>query len=223
LLERAGRAASLAGLNAIGIERLREAVELRRSLGEPDAIAGAVALLGDSLVKALQRDEALATVKAAVDELLEPGRAPDGPGRVALLGQLCRAYFMHDEHEQAIAVADRTLEVAERLDLVAIVSDVLITRGGALSSIGRSYEGRGAVRAGIELADERGLVFTSVRGRLNLGVTAPDPKAQFDAAEETLQMARKYGLSGILPIVTGNISSAAIDVGEWDRAIALLT
>ncbi len=36
-------------------------------------------------------------------------------------------------------------------------------------------------------------------------------------------MARKYGLSGILPIVIGNISSAAIDVGEWEGAITLLT
>ena len=223
LLERAGRAASLAGLNAIGIERLREAVELRRSLGEPDAIAGAVALLGDSLVKALQRDEALATVKAAVDELLQPEQAPDGPGGVALLGQLCRAYFMHEDFAPAIAVADRTLEVAERLDLVAIVSDVLITRGASLCSIGRPYEGRGALRAGMELADERGLVPIAVRARLNLGVLAPDPKASYDAAEEALTLAQRYGLSGIVPVLVGNLSSAALDVGEWQRGIEALT
>ncbi len=120
-------------------------------------------------------------------------------------------------------MADRTLEVAERLDLIAIVSDVLITRGASLCSIGRPYEGRGALRAGMELADERGLVPIAVRARLNLGVLAPDPKASYDAAEEALTLAQRYGLSGIVPVLVGNLSSAALDVGEWQRGIEALT
>jgi len=223
LLERAGKAAALAGLVAPAEERLRQAVEVRRELGDQDAIAGAVALLGDARMKAFRRDEALTTLVAASEELVEPGIPVESPGRVALLGQLSRAYFLNDGYERAIAVADRALEAAERLDLVAVVADVLITRGGALCHLGRSYEGRGAIRAGIELAEERGLVSTELRGRLNLGVVAPDHKAGFDAASGAHELARRYGLGGILYVVVGNLASAAVELGEWERGIEVAT
>jgi class 3 adenylate cyclase/tetratricopeptide (TPR) repeat protein len=219
LLERAGRAADLAGLTAVAEERYRAAVELRRAVGDPDAIAGAVALLGQQLINALRRDAAVSLVEAGVDELIAPDRPPDGPGGVALLAQLCRAYFMHDEYDRAIPVADRTLDAAERLDLVEIVSDVLITRGSALCNIGRSYEGLGAIKAGIGLADERGLVPIALRGRLNLGVLSPDPKSSFEATEAALEIARRLGLGGYIRTLVGNLAGPALDLGQWERGI----
>ncbi|HEU4674171.1 MAG TPA: adenylate/guanylate cyclase domain-containing protein [Candidatus Limnocylindrales bacterium] len=222
LLERAGHAATNSGLLAAGEERLREAIAIRRELGEPDALAAAIATLGDSLIKGLRRNEARVMLETAAEELV--GDAPvDGPGRVALLGSLCRAYFLVDENQRAVAVADRTLEAAERLDLVPIVSDVLITRGGALCMIGRSYEGLGVLRAGMELADEKGLVSTAVRGRINLGIAARDARVAFEVADGTVRMARRYGLGTALSTATGNLASAALHIGEWDRAIRELT
>ncbi|HEY6058427.1 MAG TPA: hypothetical protein VIV06_10365, partial [Candidatus Limnocylindrales bacterium] len=220
LLERAGWAALYGGLTEVAEERLQQAVELRRRLGEPDSMAGAIARLGEVLIAALRRDAALATMEAAVDELIGRERAPDGPGGVALLAQFCRACFMHDEHTRAVSVADRALEAAERLDLVAIVSDLLITRGSALCNLGRSYEGLGAIRAGIALADESGFVSTALRGRLNFGVYAPDPRASYEAADVALEIARRFGQGGFIRTLVGNLASAAIEVGEWERAIA---
>jgi hypothetical protein len=103
------------------------------------------------------------------------------------------------------------------------VSDVLITRGSALCHLGRSYEGLGAIRAGIELADERGLVSTALRGRLNLGVLASDPRTSFEAADAALVVARRFGLRGFVRTLVGNLAGAALDVGEWERAIQELT
>ena len=223
LLERAGSAAGLAGLGLIAEDRLRQAVELRRELGDPDAIAGSIARLGEVLISALRRDVALALLDASVEELIGPDRAPDGPGSVALLGQLSRACLMREQHTRAIAVADRALEAGERLDLVAVVSDVLITRGTALCDNGRSYEGIGALRAGIQLADERGLVSTAIRGRVNLGVSAPDPRAAFDAADAALAIARRLGMGGAVRTLVGNLASAALEVGEWERGLAEAT
>jgi class 3 adenylate cyclase/tetratricopeptide (TPR) repeat protein len=219
LLERAGRAADLAGLTAVAEERYRAAVELRREVGEPDAIAGAVALLGQQLINALRRDAAVSLLEAAVDELVPPDRPLDGSGRVALLAQLCRAYFMHDDYTKSIAIADRTLDAAERLDLVAIVSDVLITRGSALCNIGRPYEGLGALRAGIALADERGLVPIALRGRLNVGVLEPDPRASFEATEAALEIARRLGMGGYIRTLVGNLGTPALELGQWERII----
>ncbi|MGZ6269449.1 MAG: adenylate/guanylate cyclase domain-containing protein, partial [Candidatus Limnocylindrales bacterium] len=167
LLERAGSAASDGGLGEVAEDRLRRAVELRRALGDPDGIAGATARLGETLISGLRPEAALAVLEPAAAELLgqEPGSAHPagphsadspgvGPGGVALLAQLSRAYFFHEEHRRAIEVADRALAAGELLDLVPTVSDLLITRGSALANLGRSYEGLGVIKAGLDLAEQ---------------------------------------------------------------------
>jgi class 3 adenylate cyclase/tetratricopeptide (TPR) repeat protein len=219
LLERAGGAAHMGGLTTIGEERLRHAVDLRRRLADPDAIAGSIAMLGSLLISSLRHEAGLALVESAVAELLGTDGIPTGPGGVALLAQLSRAYFFTDNQVRAIEVADRALEAGERLDLAEIVSDTLITRGSALCHLGRGYEGLGAIRAGIELADERGLVSTALRGRLNMGVLAADPRTSYEAAEAALEIARRFGLRGFVRTLVANSASAALEVGEWDRAI----
>jgi len=219
LLERAGWAAAYGGLADKGIERLEEAVALRRTLGDVDATAGAIAKLGDVLVGSLRRDAALALLESATEELIGSDGTATGPGTAALLGQLSRAYLLHEEPARAIAAADRALDPAERLDLVEVVSDVLITRGTALCNLGRTYEGIGAMRTGIELADARGLIPTALRGRLNLGVTAATPADAFAVADEALEIARRFGLGGFVHTLVGNLSSAALELGHWERAI----
>ena len=223
LLERAGSAATVAGLHDVAEDRLRLAVQLRRALGDLDALAGAIAKLGAVLVITFRHEAALALIEPAVDELLGRDRAPDGPGGVALLAQSSRAFFFHEEHRRAVEVADRALEAGERLDLPAIVSDALITRGSALCNLGRSYEGLGAIRAGIDLAEERGLASTAIRGRVNLGVLAPDPRISFDTAEAALEVARRLGLRGFVRTLVGNLAESGLEVGEWERAIHELT
>ena len=223
LLERAGWSAVLGGLGQGAEDRLRQAVDLRRALGDPDALAGAIALLASVLISSLRHEAGLATVEPAVEELLGEDRAPSGQGGVALLAQLSRAYFFTDRQRRAVEVADRALEAGERLDLAPLVSDVLITRGSALCHLGRLYEGLGAIRAGIELADERGLVSTALRGRLNLGVLATDPRTSFDAAKAALEIARRFGLRGFVHTLVVNLAGAALELGEWDRAVSDIT
>ncbi len=219
LLERAGWAAMLGGRGEVAEDQLRQAVGLRRAQGDLDAIAGAVAMLGSLLISELRREAGRALLESAVEELIGHDAAPAGPGGVALLAQLSRAFFFAGDQRQAIELADRALETGERLDLAPIVSDVLITRGSALCHLGRSYEGLGAIRAGIELADERGLVSTALRGRLNLGVLASDPRTSFEAADAALEVARRFGMRGFVRTLVGNLAGAALDVGEWERAI----
>ncbi len=232
LLERAGSAASEAGLGEVAEDRLQKAVELRRALGDTDAIAGATARLGETLATGLRSGAALAVLEPAAAELVGgelepagPGGPAVGPGGVALLGQLSRAYFFHEEHRRAIEVADRALAAGERLDLVAIVSDVLITRGSALFNVGRAYEGIGAIRTGLDLAEQHGLVSTALRGRVNLGVfqADSDPRAAFETAAAALEVAMRMGLRSSARTLVGNAASAAMEVGEWEWAIREVT
>ena len=41
---------------------------------------------------------------------------------------------------------------------MALVADTLVTRGSALCNLGRRYEGVGAIRTGIDLAQANGLM-----------------------------------------------------------------
>ncbi len=219
LLEKAGWAAYLVGQGEVAEDRLGAAVALRRTMGDSDAIAGAVAMHGAVLISTLRHEAGLAMLQPVVAELLGEDREPAGPGEVRLLAQLSRAYFFTDDQVRAVQVADRALAAGERLDLVETVCDLLITRGSALCHVGRIYEGRGAIRAGVDLADERGLVSTALRGRLNLGVLAGDPRSSYEAAQEAYEIARRYGLSGYVRTILINMGSAAMEVGEWDPAL----
>ncbi|HEY5435151.1 MAG TPA: hypothetical protein VIK13_07950, partial [Candidatus Limnocylindrales bacterium] len=126
-----------------------------------------------------------------------------------------------EEPRRAIEMADLGLVAAERLDLVPIVCDLLITRGSALCGLARPYEGHALIRAGIDLAEEQGLVPTAIRGRLNLGAILQDtdPRASFETSEAALEIATRLGMRSYARDLVGNAATAAIEVGEWDRSI----
>ena len=73
----------------------------------------------------------------------------DDPGLATLLGQLARFQMLRQvDFAAAIANADRALAIAERLDRVDLVADAIVTRGVALVSVGRAYEGIGCLETG---------------------------------------------------------------------------
>jgi hypothetical protein len=214
--------AAEAGLVGPAEERLRRALDLRRVAGDGGAIANATALLGSLLMSSLRVEAALAILEPAVTELLGPDGQADDPGRVALLAQLSRGTFLHEEHRRAVELADRALEAAERLDLVPTVSDLLITRGSALAMLSRGYEGIGAIRAGLELADQYGLLETALRGRINLAgfLNDVDPRAALETARSALTIARRLGRRGYARTLIANAAESALELGEWDWAVA---
>ncbi len=119
LLERAGEAALLAGRYQAAQERYGAAVAIRRSLGDHEGLAAALAGQGESV---LQSGRA---VLAA--ELLESGLAEvtgaSGAGLVALLGRLAFAYQRLQRRDDSMALLDRMLVLAEQLRLPEAVVD----------------------------------------------------------------------------------------------------
>ena len=214
LLERGGEAASAAGRNEAAAEHLHRAVDLQRANGQRSATARATAALATALLYGRQTVAARDLLEPAVEEFSDLG---DDTAFAALLGQLARAYFLDDD-PRAVTMADRALEVAERLDLVAVIADTLVTRGGALGNAGRSYEGIGAIRAGVELAEARGLMGTVLRGQLNLAgyLAQRDPRAALDAELAAIALARRQGRrQQEVTLLTGAIEDA-VRAGDWD-------
>ena len=221
LLERAGRSASEAGRHGDAETLLRRAIECQRARGDRPAVAGATAALGDILLSAYRSEPALAVLESAADELADLG---DDPRFVALLGQLARGYMLHEDHERAVAVSDRVLGAAERLDLVPLVADTLVTKGTTLASNGRSYEGTGAIETGLRLAERHGLSSAAVRARVNLGaiLSVGDPRAALGVTRDGLAEARRLGLHSQVMTFSLNAADAAIWVGDWDWALGAL-
>jgi len=218
LLERAGLAASAAGLHEDAEHLLGESIDLLRAAGDRSGAARVTAELGDAMFGRYRLDAALALVEPASTEFLDLG---DDPGLATLLGQLARFQMLRQvDFGAAIANADRTLAIAERLDRVDLVADTLITRGVALVSAGRGYEGVGCLETGLRLAQQHGLLATEIRARINMGgpLTDRDPRAAFEISRVGLQQVRRFGHRQGESMLIGNSSVGAIETGAWDWA-----
>jgi class 3 adenylate cyclase/tetratricopeptide (TPR) repeat protein len=220
LLEHAGGAASMAGHHDTAEALLGRALEAQRALGNRAAIARATAALGAAFLPA-RTARALAVLEPAAGELAELGTDPE---YVALLGQLARAYFLHEKFEQAISVADRALAAAERADLQAIVADTLVTKGTALATMGRPTEGLGLIAAGQVVAEANGLGLTVLRANTNRTSieAARDPRAALAIAQACLALARRLGSRTTVALAIGNGVGVAIRTGDWAWALVEL-
>ena len=215
LLERAGRAASAAGAHDEAERLLAEAIDLLRAAGDRSATARVTALVGQALFGRYRLDAALALLEPAATEFADLG---DDPGLATLLGQLARFQMLRQiDFGAAIANADLALAIAERLDLVGIVADTLVTRGVALLGIGRAYEGIGCLETGLRLAQQHDLLATEVRARTNMGgpLVDRDPRAGFEVSRVGLEQARRFGNRQGVSMLVGNASVGARETGEW--------
>ena len=222
LLERAGRSASLDGGHEAAERYLVRATDIHRGLGDRSAAARTIAELGGALEDGLRHDRALAILELAATEFAD---LVGDPGAVALDSQFARVLFLGQQHQRAVEVADRALAAAERGDFVALVADTLVTRGSALSNLGRSYEGVGAIRTGIELAQANGLAEITHRGLHNLSANLidSDVRGVFDASRSALALAARLGDRAGYAFTLVNATQAAVDSGEWDWAVGECT
>ena len=215
LLERAGHSASMAADHEAAERYLVKATEIHRGLGDRPATARAIAELGAALLDGSRSDRALAILEPAATEFAD---LAGDPAAVALDSQLARALFLGEQHQRGVEVADRALAAAERGDLVALVADTLVTRGSALCLLRRPYEGVGAIRAGIDLAQAHGLTATTWRGLTNLSVYLVDSdiRGEFDAARTALALAGRRGDRAGHAFTLVNATQAAVETGDWD-------
>ena len=218
ILERAGESASAAAHHDQADALLRRAIELQRELGDRAACARAITALGRARFGPFRTELALAVLEPAAEEFADLGT---DPVYVALLGQLARAYMMHNDLDRSILVADRVLAAAERADLVALVADTLVTKGTSLGSLGRGYEGLGVLETGMHLAERHGLAITAGRARLNRGflLSPGDPREGLANDRLGLAEARRLGHRTWADVFLTNAAVSARWTGDWDWAL----
>jgi tetratricopeptide (TPR) repeat protein len=218
LLEKAGEAASFAGQHEVALRHSRRAIDIRRELGDRPAIARATAGLGRAMLTAADVTECIGMLELGVGEFAD---LETDPAYVSLLGQLARAYFLHEDLPAAVDVADRTLAAAERADLSYIVADTLVTKGTSLAFLGRAIEGLGLLAAGQASAEANGfdrIVGRAVGNRISI-LRTRDPRSGLASARIGIALARRIGFRTSLTINLGNGVGCAIRTGDWPWAL----
>ena len=217
LLERAGGAASAAGRLEIAETRLRDAIDKRRELGDRAGTARALGRFGLAMA-ARHPDKVIELLGPAATEFAD---LEDQEALAMLEHQLSRGYWLIEQRNEAIVIADRALGRAEKLGNIPLIADVLITKGSLIGMSGRVYEGNAALRAGQHLAEANGLWQTAIRGLINIsaGDFGRDPKESLDASRQAMALARKFGFRSSLATASGNALENAARMGEWDWVV----
>ena len=222
LLEQAGEVATTAGHYEISEVHLRRAIGSRRELGDRRAIARATAGLARTLTANRRTSEALALLEPAVDEFADLADDPEG---IVLGHRLAGAYQLAGAPRRSIEVADRSLEAAERANLVALVAQGLVTKGTSLANLGRTTEALGLIATGQNVAEAGGLDRTVLVAMINRSAIewTRDPRAALSTARAALALAKRLGVRSSAVISLGNGVLAARRTGDWSWADAELT
>jgi len=221
LLEQAGSAAGAASEIDRARVLLEDAIALHRERGDRASTCRATTELVRIMLMRSTRSDALAMVEAADAEFGDLAETPVG---VALRAQLARAQFLLERHAESIVTADAVLPVAERLDLVPIIADLLVTKGSALGSAGRPREGVGVTETGRRLAESVNLPFTVLRATLNsiAPIQEDDPAACLEIARRGLDLSTRLGLTGFALVFRESVAFFNYRTGDWDAAVASL-
>jgi tetratricopeptide (TPR) repeat protein len=219
LLERAARA-------AIDVDALDDAVELfqqaaDRYAARDDRLGWIRAMTGIGRVASnrLRPDDAAALLQPIVDDLHDV----DGPEAATLLAELARAYMLDGDIDKSLASADRALAIAERLDLVDVVADTLVTKGTVLSR-DHFHEGAALLVGANQLAESRDFTGVLSRGYNNVRdyFAANDPAAARDLMQRGIDLGRRVGRMGDVVIFTASLAWLRLSAGAPEAALDLV-
>jgi class 3 adenylate cyclase/tetratricopeptide (TPR) repeat protein len=213
LRERAGEAAQVAGRYEAMQDHYRAAVELRRGLGDQDALAFALAGLGNALARGAQRDQALEVLEAGLAEVPDAS----GAGLVQLLRHLGNTLNRVDRREEGTAVLERMLTLAERLGLREAVLDGLIAKSSNFNPLGRLIEATVLAEGARRAAEAAGHPRLALMALTQQTAIEGDesPSRAVGLSREAAALARRLGDTNQLAMAILNGTDAALHTGDW--------
>jgi class 3 adenylate cyclase len=224
LLEATAATARAAARFPVAEVHLREAIDLRDSLGDAAASTRHRAQLASLLLQAQRSETALAELEAAWQASVD---GHGGQPSQELPAELARAYLLRGENERAVEWAQRAIASLEPMSdqaSRALAIDARITLGTAYAQMERSDDGLAQLRQAIDEAAAAGLGSIELRARTNLAwlTVADDPRATSETARRGLELAERLGHREWTLHLLDIATIVAIDTGEWDWAIGAL-
>jgi class 3 adenylate cyclase/tetratricopeptide (TPR) repeat protein len=221
LEERLGAALHANARYAEAAAAYRAALETQVAAGDRASAARVTTSLGEVLITGKLMDDAMAVLEAGVVSYAD---VPDVAVMLAMKGQLARCYLLSDMDAKAVVLADEVLAEAERGGHMAILADVLVTKGTALGAAGRNIEGAALLVLGGRIADEHGFLTTRFRALNNhlVVIGESEPRRAYESTLEGLALARRMGSDAWARGFAGNLGYMAYRTGEWDHAEEVL-
>jgi len=211
------RAAELGDLSSrdAGLRHAEQARDLFKSVGDAHGALRAATWVGRHLTSAKQESQASETFEAALAEA-EPIR--DSAEYAEALAELSRVYMMAQRSEEAVATADRAMELAGKHRQTRAVVEALINKGTALLTMGRTVEAESVLRGAIAVADRNNLPNAALRARNNLLASVVDSLSEAEElVEESYEMAVRLGHVALRQQFAMNLGEMANHSGHADR------
>lgn len=199
----------------------RLALNHYREVGDEPGEHRMVRILGFAY---LEEQQPTIAVELLEPHLVERDLASD-PELARAGALLARALLLSDRDEEAVEAADRALAAAEKLDLMPIVVDALITKATAIGHAGRLVEARILLEGAIELADQHEITHASMRGRNNVAhlFGAADPPRASQAQIEAYELAKRTGNRSMALLLAMNLAGWHVFTLEFEEIDKLLS
>ena len=211
------RAAELGDLSSrdAGLRHAEQARDLFKMVGDAYGALRSATWVGRHLTSAKQDVQGTEIFEAAIAEA-EP--IQDSAEYAEALAELSRAYMMSQRSEEAVATADRALELAGKHRQIRAVVEALVNKGTALSVLGRTVEAESVLRGAIAVAERNHITNAALRARNNLQSTMVDsvPEAE-ELMEESYEMAVRLGHIALRQQFAMQLAEIANHTGHADR------
>ena len=196
------------------IPHAEAARELYRSLGDQHGTLRAATWLGRHQTSGQTEPQAIATFEEA---LAEAASIADSAEYAAVLAELSRVYMLTGRGADAVATADRALELGGRHPLVRPIVEALINKGTAMESLGRVVEAEAVLRGAIAVADRQGITASTLRARNNLiSVFADDDlREAVDLLREGYALAVRSGSPRLAQQFVAELANISFYTGDW--------
>jgi class 3 adenylate cyclase/predicted ATPase len=219
LVDEAATAARLTDELADSLELTATAVELLRTAGldrEAAQAEGRAALT----VQDLGRVDDAADRMARAYEVVDDGTDDEAMADVAQAR--ANIEFTRGNLDQALALADTALRIAEGRRLGAILVAALITKGNALAELGRPNESTALLTHAAKLATDQDIAGEAGRAFYNLAdtlITEGRFAEAHDLLEQSLELERRRGDRLAERRLLAQDQSALVALAQWDEAL----
>jgi DNA-binding SARP family transcriptional activator/predicted ATPase len=221
LLEGLGRALTHQSRFAEALQAWREAIELCQTLGD---LEGMARLYARSSQAAWWGDNPTLSLQLCEEGLRSTAGVPESSSRAHLLHEAARANYFGGTPEQAQPLCEQALEIAERLGVVEVQADALITLGwlpGQAPQVALARFTRAA-----RLAEDANLLSVAFRARNSLALLKAEidgPRAACEELQYAIELSRQTGNLAQEILALSNLLEGWLALGDLAQAQASLS
>lgn len=219
----AGLGAALNGLSRFdeALQVWREGIDLYRSLDNREEMARLYALSARTAWLGGNTQDCLALSEEGLAQLAD---APESPALAQLVHEVARACHFNGQPEQARTFCEQALALAERLNVVAVQADALVT--WSILAHQPPSASLAALEKAINLTETTGLLSVGIRAHHDMGIVASGAIGDLVGARRhfgrAVELARILGTARQELFSLVNMASIDLKMGGLTAAALLL-